>query len=60
MEAGAIAQICHLNGIRCAVLRAISDGGDEGAHLSYAEFLPLAAKNSAELVLRFLSRMSGS
>ncbi|NLF26636.1 MAG: 5'-methylthioadenosine/adenosylhomocysteine nucleosidase [Clostridiales bacterium] len=60
MEAGAVAQICHLNGIRCAVLRAISDGGDEGAHLTYAEFLPLAAKNSAELALEFMARMSGA
>ena len=54
MEAGAIAQVCYLNQIPCAVIRSISDGGDESAAMSYEEFLPLAARNSSELVMRFL------
>lgn len=54
MEAGAIAQVCFLSGIPCAVIRSISDGGNEEAAMSYEEFLPLAAKNSAELTLEFL------
>lgn len=54
MEAGAIAQVCHLNGVSCAVIRSISDGGNEEAAMSYEEFLPLAAKNSADLVLSYL------
>jgi adenosylhomocysteine nucleosidase len=58
MEAGAIAQICQINGMRCAVIRAISDGGDEHAQLKYAQFLPLAAKNSSDLVLAFLRNMN--
>lgn len=56
MEAGAIAQVCALNGVRCAVIRSVSDGGDEEAAMSYAEFLPLAARNSAQLVLAFLRK----
>ena len=54
MEAGAIAQVCHLNNIPCAVIRSISDGGNEEAAMSYEEFLPLAAKNSANLVLAYI------
>ncbi len=54
MEAGAIAQICLMNGIRCAVVRAISDGGDESAQMSYERFLPLAAESAAKLLLAFL------
>ena len=54
MEAGAIAHVCFLNRIPCAVIRSISDGGNEEAPMSYEEFLPLAAKNSAELTLAYL------
>ena len=54
MEAGAIAHVCFLNRIPCAVIRCISDGGNEEAPMSYEEFLPLAAKNSAELTLSYL------
>ena len=54
MEAGAIAHVCFLNHIPCAVIRCISDGGNEEAPMSYEEFLPLAAKNSAELTLAYL------
>ena len=54
MEAGAIAHVCFLNRIPCAVIRCISDGGNEEAPMSYEEFLPLAAKNSAELTLAYL------
>ena len=54
MEAGAIAHVCFLNRIPCAVIRSISDGGNEEAPMSYEEFLPLAAKNSSELTLAYL------
>ena len=57
MEAGAIAHVCFLNRIPCAVIRCISDGGNEEAPLSYEEFLPLAAKNSAELTLMYLKSL---
>ncbi len=54
MEAGAIAHVCFLNRIPCAVIRCISDGGNEEAPMSYEGFLPMAAKNSAALTLEFL------
>lgn len=56
MEAGAIAQVCFINRIPFAVIRAISDGGDESAAMSYAQFLPLAARNSAALLTAFLDQ----
>lgn len=57
MEAGAIAHVCFLNRVSCAVIRCISDGGNEEAPMSYEEFLPLAAKNSAELTLAYLKSL---
>ena len=57
MEAGAIAHVCFLNRIPCAVIRCISDGGNEEAPMSYEEFLPLAAKNSSELTLAYLKSL---
>lgn len=57
MEAGAIAHVCFLNRIPCAVVRSISDGGNEEAPMSYEEFLPLAAKNSSELTLAYLKSL---
>ena len=54
MEGGAIAQVCHLNQIPCAILRAISDGADEGASMSYAAFAAKAAENSAKALLDFI------
>ena len=57
MEAGAIAHVCFLNRVPCAVIRCISDGGNEEAPMSYEEFLPLAAKNSSELTLAYLKSL---
>ena len=57
MEAVAIAHVCFLNRIPCAVIRSISDGGNEEAPMSYEEFLPLAAKNSSELTLAYLKSL---
>ena len=56
-EAGAIAHVCFHNRVSCAVIRCISDGGNEEAPMSYEEFLPLAAKNSAELTLAYLKSL---
>lgn len=54
MEGGAIAHTCLVSGVPCAILRAISDGADAGAHLSYAEFAQKAADNSARALIRFM------
>lgn len=49
MEGAAIAQTAYVNNVPFAVIRAISDSADGDAGLSYTEFLPIAAKSSAEL-----------
>ncbi|MBE2897398.1 5'-methylthioadenosine/S-adenosylhomocysteine nucleosidase [Pasteurellaceae bacterium 20609_3] len=50
MEAAAIAQVCHAFHTPFIVIRAISDVADKQSHLSFEEFLPLAAKQSSAMV----------
>ncbi len=57
MEATAIAQVCHSFNIPFVVVRAISDNGDDEASMSFDEFLPLAAKQSSQIVLGMLERL---
>jgi len=54
MEAGAIAHVCFGNGVPCAIIRAISDSTDGEHQVEFYEFLPVAAHNSARLVMSFL------
>lgn len=54
MEGAAIAQVCYLNKLPFVVIRAISDKAGEDAHLSYDEFVGVAAKNSTKIVLKIL------
>ncbi len=54
MEGAAMAQVAYLNDVPYVIIRSISDKADGGAELSYEEFLPLAAKNSSDFVLKFI------
>lgn len=54
MEGGAIGHVCTRNKIPFAIIRAISDGGDESAKLSFPEFATLAAENSIKVMKQFL------
>ena len=54
MEGAAIAQVAYVNRIPCAVLRAISDNGDEEASVDYPTFVAKAALRSAEVLRVFL------
>lgn len=54
MEGAAIAQVAYVNNTPFAVVRAISDSADEGSSMDYMEFLPQAAKNSANLTLALI------
>ncbi len=54
MEGAAMAQVAYLNEIPYLIIRSIFDKADGGADLSYEEFLPLAAKNSSEFVLKLI------
>ena len=54
MEGGAIAQVCFINGVDCAVIRAISDSSSGKHEMEYREFMPMAARTSASVVMKFL------
>lgn len=57
MEAASIAQVCYAFGVPFVVVRAISDVADKQSHLSFDEFLPLAAEKSSEIVLLMLKTL---
>jgi len=50
MEAAAVAQVCHVANIPFVVIRALSDIAGMESHVSFDEFLPVAAKKSSEMV----------
>ena len=55
MEGGAVGQVCAANGVPFAVMRAISDGGDENAAMDYPTFKKIAAELSATILTRFVA-----
>lgn len=50
MESASIAQVCALNERPFACIRSLSDNANSGAHMDFAEFLPIAVKNSSVLL----------
>ncbi|HGO5857275.1 TPA: 5'-methylthioadenosine/S-adenosylhomocysteine nucleosidase [Mannheimia haemolytica] len=57
MEAAAIAQVCHGFNLPFVIVRAVSDVADKESHLSFEEFLPLAAEKSSTIVLAMLNNI---
>lgn len=60
MEAAAIAQVCHAFAVPFLVVRAVSDVADKNSKLSFEEFLPIAAKQSAHMILAMLPQLAHS
>ncbi|AYD40623.1 5'-methylthioadenosine/adenosylhomocysteine nucleosidase [Clostridium fermenticellae] len=54
MEGGSIAQVCYLNNIPFVVIRSISDNANNGAHMEYEKFAPIAIKNSTQILKNML------
>lgn len=54
MEGTAVAQTCYQYSVPYAVIRAVSDTADEAANVDFNEFVLLAGKRSAELVLALI------
>ena len=54
MEGGAIGHVCACADIPFAVLRTISDGGDEHSHMDYPTFKKIAADTSTAIVLEYI------
>lgn len=55
MEGAAIGQVAYMSGLPFLVIRSISDRSDGEAKVSFDQFLPRAAKNSAGIVLGMIS-----
>ena len=58
MEATAIAHVCHNFGTPFVVVRAISDVADQQSHLSFEEFLTVAAKQSTLIVEALVQKLA--
>lgn len=54
MEGAAIAQVCYINSVPFAIVRAVSDCADGSSHMAYEEFLPNAAATAARLIEGFV------
>jgi adenosylhomocysteine nucleosidase len=59
MESAAVAQCCWLFDIPCLVIRALSDIAGTESTISFEEFLPVASRNSCEIVRRFIKLYEG-
>lgn len=57
MEGVGIGQVCYLNRVAFAVLRALSDDANESSHMDYPEFCRLAAANSCAVIGEFFKRI---
>lgn len=57
MEGASIAQVCYLNSIPFVVIRSISDNANNGAHMDYQNFIPIAVKNSTRILKQMLEMM---
>jgi len=56
MEGAAVAQVCYEYDVPCAVFRTISDRADDGASISFSDFLSRVARYySAGILERFLT-----
>ncbi|MTL24909.1 5'-methylthioadenosine/S-adenosylhomocysteine nucleosidase, partial [Turicibacter sanguinis] len=55
MEATAVAQVCHQYQKPFIILRALSDIAGKESHISFNEFIEVAAKESSEMVTELVS-----
>ncbi|MBO0938459.1 5'-methylthioadenosine/adenosylhomocysteine nucleosidase [Fibrella sp. HMF5335] len=57
MEGAAVAQICYQEQVPCLVIRSLSDKANSNARMDMRQFLDIAARNSAKLVLALVKRL---
>lgn len=57
MEGGSIAQVCYMNGVPCAVLRAISDSANDDSPVDFPTFAKEAAEKSARLLMKAVKKL---
>jgi adenosylhomocysteine nucleosidase len=54
MEGAAVAQLCYQRNIGCLIIRSVSDKADRSAVIDKQLFYTMAAKNSADLVVKIV------
>lgn len=55
MEGGAVAHVCAVSGVRCAVLRAISDNANEQSCVDFPEFLAAAVLETEKILTAYFT-----
>lgn len=50
MEGASIAHTCYVNNVPFVVIRSISDNANNGAHVDFEKFTPIAVKNSTAIL----------
>ncbi|WOC31772.1 MULTISPECIES: 5'-methylthioadenosine/adenosylhomocysteine nucleosidase [Caproicibacterium] len=58
MEGGSMAQVCCMAGVNYAVLRSISDNGDDGAAVDFPTFAEESAHKNTALLLAALPKLA--
>jgi len=59
MEGAAIAHCCHLFSIPALIIRSLSDVAGRESPLSFKEFIPVASRNSAQIIIRTIRHYGG-
>ena len=57
MEAAAIGHVAYKNGVPFGILRSISDNADGSSHVSYTEFVNMAAENLFNVMKAFYTKL---
>ncbi|MFD2637618.1 5'-methylthioadenosine/S-adenosylhomocysteine nucleosidase [Piscibacillus salipiscarius] len=58
MEAASIAQVCYQYQTPFLIIRSISDVAGKESNISFDQFLPKAARNSAEMIVNILKQIN--
>lgn len=54
MEAGSIAQVCHINNIEFGIIKSISDLANQNSHIDFHTFIKEASQKAGLLLLKFI------
>jgi adenosylhomocysteine nucleosidase len=57
MESASIGHVCYKNNVPFAILRTISDNADDSSHISYTDFVQMAADNLEKIIKTFFSNL---
>lgn len=57
MEGASIAHVCYSNNIPFVIIRSISDNANNGAHMDFGKFTPIAVKKSTTILKEMLIKL---